>query len=72
MGYPIYLSKFTTEKMHQVRLRHQGNIEMGTKTLPGQRHMVAWRAGSEGWCARGPQIESRGNQPLLLPLFRVR
>ena len=38
------------------------------KTLPGS----AWCAWSQGWCARGPRIESRGNHPLLLPLFRGR
>ena len=53
------MSQNTTEKMHQVRLRHQGNTYMRTKTLTGKRHTVAWPAGSWAWCARGPRIETR-------------
>ena len=53
----------TTEKMHQVRLRH--NPYMRTKTLGGQRHTVAWPAGSGGWCARGLRIETRGSNHII-------
>ena len=38
---------------------------MRTKTLAGQRHTVVWPAGSEGWCARGPRIETRGSQHII-------
>ena len=58
------MSQNTTEKMHQVRLRHQRNTYMRTKT---QRHTVAWPAGSGGWCARGP----RRATTLFRTLFRV-
>ena len=38
---------------------------MGTKTLAGQRHMAAWPAGSRGWCARGPWIETQGSHHII-------
>ena len=38
---------------------------MGTKTLAGQRHTVAWPGGSQGWCARGPGIETRGSHHII-------
>ena len=38
---------------------------MCKKTLAGQRHTVAWPAGSGGWCARGPWIETRGSQHII-------
>ena len=38
---------------------------MGKKTLAGQRHTVAWPAGSHGWCARGPRIETRGSHYII-------
>ena len=62
---PWFISFVTTEKMHQVWLRHKGNTKMGTKTL--RRCPVAWRAGSGGWCARGSRIESRGEPPIIAP-----
>ena len=38
---------------------------MRTKTLAGQRHTVAWPAGSWAWCARGPRIETRGSHHII-------
>ena len=38
---------------------------MGTKTLAGQQHTVAWPAGSRGWCAKGPRIETRGSHHII-------
>ena len=38
---------------------------MGTKTLAGQRHTVAWPARSRGWCARGPRIKTRGSHHII-------
>ena len=42
-----------------------GTSKWAQKRCP--RHRMAWRAGSGGWCARRPQIESWVNHPLLLP-----
>ena len=53
--------------MHKVRLRQQAHLQMATKSLPGQRHKLAWHPGSRGWCVRGQQIESRGNHSFALP-----
>ena len=38
---------------------------MATKTLAGQRHWVAWSAGSRGWGARGRRIETRGSHHII-------
>ena len=38
---------------------------MRTKTLAGQRHTVAWPAGSQGWCARGPRIKTQGSHHII-------
>ena len=38
---------------------------MGTNTLAGQRHTVAWPAGSRGWGARGRRIETRGSHHII-------
>ena len=65
------MSQNTAEKMHQVRLRHQENTYMRTKTLAGQRYTVAWPVGSWAWCARGRQIETRGSHHIILhPISR--
>ena len=45
---------------------------MGTKTLLRQRHRMAWRAGSGGLVCERSTDQIPGNQPLLLPLFRIR
>ena len=63
------MSQNATEKMHQVRLRHQGNTYMRTKTLAGQRHTVAWPGSLPGQGAevtRGRQIEIRGSHHIIL------
>ena len=38
---------------------------MATKTRAGQRHTVAWSAGSRGWGARGPRIETQGSHHII-------
>ena len=38
---------------------------MATKTWAGQRHTVAWSAGSRGWGARGRRIETRGSHHII-------
>ena len=38
---------------------------MATKTWAGRRHTVAWSAGSRGWGARGPRIETRGSHHII-------
>ena len=38
---------------------------MATKTLAGQRHTVAWSAGSRGWDARGRRIKTRGRHHII-------
>ena len=37
---------------------------MGTKSLPGQWHRLAWHTGSWGWCARGPREGTTHFSPL--------
>ena len=61
------------DKMHQVRLCHQAHLQKGPPNhCPAQRQSLPWHPGARGWCARGPQIESRGNYPFAFcPNFKI-
>ena len=48
--------------LHTVEFRLDGTKINGEN---GQRHTVAWPAGSQGWCARGPGIETRGSHHII-------